>query len=185
MRRVVDSSASPFKKCWRLIARAARGALRACKLGSEVFDITQAGGIIREKCANLVPSLSPCCLNCKKPLTSITIMTADIDQAYEAIDSAKFQPAWSFVQNRFAATFGDHILVRGCKREVTKPAIPKKGFPAGWYKLSMQEISLALSSYCLASLAVVCGLVFKVSGLLIGGLASSICLSVVLAVAEQ
>eukprot|EP00973_Karenia_brevis_P084355 11707557-Karenia_brevis.AAC.1 len=68
---------------------------------------------------------------------------------------------------------------------MSKPMPRLGGYAAGWSHLKLDIISQALASYTLASLVIVAGVVFRLSGLMIGGVASGACLSIVIAVREQ
>ena len=92
-RRVIDCSGLPFARGWKAVARAARAVVKASKLTRELFNIS-----------HLRPELQACllqldapplchCARCGAALPGITIVTADVDQAFEACSAASVLPA--------------------------------------------------------------------------------------------
>eukprot|EP00973_Karenia_brevis_P074016 10286150-Karenia_brevis.AAC.1 len=92
-RRVINSSCIPYKRGWRLMARGARAVLRQVELGCEVFDITTVGALLRHQWSTIHPRVCSC-WQCQDPLTQTTIITADIDQAFENVKGSEVGAAW-------------------------------------------------------------------------------------------
>ena len=123
------------------------------------------------------------CWRCKKALDHTSIVTVDLDQAYEACACCLVLPAWLRMVSRYEAVCGvSAIDVRKGKSDFT--AVPSGPKGKGWFRLSMAVITRAITAYTSASLVIVCGLVFSLKGLPIGGVMSTVSLAVVLCDAE-
>ena len=92
-RRVIDCSGLPFARGWKAIARAARAVVRTSGLSRELFNIAQLRPELQEGLLRLNAPPVCKCSRCGAALQGITIVTADIDQAFEACPAEAVLPA--------------------------------------------------------------------------------------------
>jgi len=94
-RRVVNSSGLPFNKSWRVISRALRGVLLSLSVTCEVLDMSIFRKDVDAALGRVLPNSSNICIRCSSPVQSLTVLTADIDQAFEACNADLVCSAWS------------------------------------------------------------------------------------------
>eukprot|EP00971_Amphidinium_carterae_P067375 1333925-Amphidinium_carterae.1 len=185
-RRVIACSAVPYRRAWRVLSRAVRGVVRLSNIGREVFSMAEVAQSIGSMLQSLHPPIAvhACCLQCCCPLHQATVLTCDIDQAYESCGPGKVIPAWTQICEFFHARTGaDGMLVKKCKRDCVQPAVAGAATRSYW-RLKLPLVTRALASYVQMTLVVVLGQVFQLKGLAIGGLMSAAALAVVLAYEE-
>ena len=110
-RRILDMSGVPYRSGWRTVARGVRGVVRAVGNSREPFKMATAVPELR--CTDAVASLTSeptcCCVKCGcHRQYKITVITADIDQAFEACRVDAVQPAWVSSALSGAVQSGSH-----------------------------------------------------------------------------
>ena len=93
MGRVIACSV-PHKMAWRSVARAVRTAARLGGPGCEFFDVSQLTFELDRKFQELDTPPSRCCWRCGCALSGVSLISADVDQAFEACSSSAVLPAW-------------------------------------------------------------------------------------------
>ena len=107
MRRVIDCSGLPFKRGWRVIGKALRGILVRTGVSREVTDMRVLGRSFRQECSRIqhTQGLSSCRI-CSAPLPhDMSVVTADVDQAFEACASSLVLDAVSRIFTVFRIMF--------------------------------------------------------------------------------
>ena len=102
LRRVVSFAGAPHKAAWRRVASAVSFMLKDVGLSWDVFDISKAQLILKERLA-LLPPLRACCKCCGAPLSSTQVIVADIDQAYEQCDRLLPLQGWQWVKHHWGS----------------------------------------------------------------------------------
>ena len=130
------------------------------------------------------PEVPRTCCACCVPLQSVSVVTADLDQAFEACSTKLVVPAWLRVSAIYASITGrSSVLIRKGKRDFAE--VPRGGYGRGWWSLSISLLTRAIFAYAFVTFVVLGDLVFILDGLAIGGLLSMGALAVVLADKEQ
>ena len=156
-RRVIDCSSAPYASGWRTMSRAGRGALRAIGWGKELWSIGEARAKVDRMLSSLAPPAASC-QRCQCPLTRTTIITADIDQCFEACSPSEALSAWRCVE----AAFQQHAQWSPCtevaRRKPSRPFVvgcetggalswhgwqgrswPSHGSPSQWWARSSMK----------------------------------------------
>ena len=122
---------------------------------------------------------APCCLKCSAPLLGqLHATAADIDQAFEACEGSRVARAWQGVLCRAKAPAHPAVLVRRSRRCLTKIADNACG--RGWWKLSIEQVTLAVLSANILTLVLLGPLVLQLYGCAIGAIMSAVSVSIVL-----
>ena len=186
MRRVIDCSRAPFRFAWRMISRGARGVIASVCVTHELFDLDMLRPMLDARLKALSHSDAGCCCaraGCASVLISPSVVVADVDQAFEACSAASVKPAWELFASLYQQKFDtSHIVVHRVTRAVT--SIGMKGFGGATVCLSMDMITRALLGYSFMTLVSYGDVVWSMQGLPIGGLASMVCVALVLGRAE-
>ena len=180
-RRVVDCSQVAWPRAWKAVARGTRGLLRTLNLSHEVFDLSKARHHIDEMVSS-IQAHSDMCWKCGTPLHQMSVVVADIDQAFEACESSAVMPAFEFFRVKFLSRHGQWIWVRKTKKEATTTQL--RTGQKGWWKFDMQSLSQALFAFCWMTLVCTGDVVWQMKGLAIGGIVSSVAVSLVLGFQE-
>ena len=88
MRRVIDCSSVPHTMAWRSVARAIRTVARLGGTECEIFDISQLRYELDSTFQELNTPPSRCCWRCGCAMSCVSLITADIDQAFEACSAS-------------------------------------------------------------------------------------------------
>ena len=91
-RRVVDCSQVAWPRAWKAEARGTRGRLRNCQFIPRSVRFIASRGIQVH---------SDRCWKCGTPLHQMSVVVADIDQAFEACESSAVMPAFEFFRGKF------------------------------------------------------------------------------------
>ena len=128
-----------------------------------------AGTDLQRDLGALVASSTGTCSCCGTPIgPGLSMAVVDADQAFEACDATLVMPAWRFFVTRFEAQFGSKgILVRRGRKAFMK--VQDRVFSKGWWMITTTMMTTALLVYTSVSLAIVCGYVYKMQGIPIGG----------------
>ena len=164
MRRVIDCSSVPHKMAWCSVARAIRAVARFGGPRCEFFDSSQLRPEVDRMFQELDTAPARCCWRCGLPLAGLSLITADIDQAFEACSSSavlvKIYPglSWSL---RIMQNLGR-----------------SQSFGRGWLSFSTPVLARALFSFTSVSLVVLGSMVWQNRGIPIGGVMSSAAVAV-------
>ena len=121
MRRVVDCSSVPHKMAWRNAARAIWAVSRHGGPGCEIFDISQLRFVLDSLFQELDTPLSRCCWRCACAMSGVSLITADIDPAFEACSASAVLPARRHTsQSDESSRSSNSVLVRRGRRELCK-----------------------------------------------------------------
>ena len=146
MRKVINNAGFPFAGGWQLVGRALRGIAQWSAAGWEVFGLMEVRTAIDSMLAQLPPRCSRLCQDCSCLLPEhVTIVTADIDQAYESADSSTALADLELCLQAYERRHGTRaVLVKRGKRDFTRP--PRtKGIPLvslAWRRRSYSRRSL-------------------------------------------
>ena len=186
MRRVINCSRMPYKYAWRLVSRAIRAVVISVGISQEIADLGALRGVLDSRMEAIAPTkgASACCrVGCGIAIGGTSIVTADIDQAFEACSSTSVLPAWQMICECFRRTTAtEHVMVHRSRKVIT--SFGCKGFGGTTVVFSLEMLSLAMAGYAFLSFALYGDTVWSMQGLPIGGLVSMACLSVVLGVSE-
>ena len=105
-RRVIDNGTQPFQRGWKIMGKAARAVLMSVPGSREVFDLSEVKGRIDETLDMLTMPPSDRCCRCGVPICGLTVVTSDIDQAFEACKPATLVPAWQCFTERYREKYG-------------------------------------------------------------------------------
>ena len=121
---------------WRSVARAIRTVSRLGGPGCEIFDISQLRCELDSMFQELDTPPSQCCWRCGCAMSCVSLITADIHQAFEACSASAVLPAWRHISQCFESRFSSNsVLVRRGRRELCKPK-GSQSFGRGWFSFS-------------------------------------------------
>eukprot|EP00971_Amphidinium_carterae_P074780 1477735-Amphidinium_carterae.2 len=184
MRRVIASGKVPWAASYRVVARAIRGVVRLVNTSREVFSLHLIRAALDGAMNSLTIPLAAECHACGCPLEHITCISCDVDQAFEQCAMDLVMPRWLHFASRFKDKFGTNkVLVRRGKRDFVQPEQRRRA-GRGWFRLSLDAVTVALHSYGAMNFVCVAGIVFQVVGLPIGGVVSTAALAVFLGYLE-
>ena len=103
MRRVFDMSKGPYRKAWLVGARGARAVVRDSAANVELFSLHDLQPHLRAMMQGLVAPPAEQCQRCSCQLAGLSLVAADIDQAYEACGASLVQEAWEATVCRYRA----------------------------------------------------------------------------------
>jgi len=116
----VDCSGLPFARGWRFISRAVRGVLQALSITQELFDPSLLQPVLCQGLARIQHTGRSACDLCKAPLSTFSIITADVDQAFEACAAGLVVRCWLGFAHLCSELFSTQsILVQKGRRVVT------------------------------------------------------------------
>ena len=147
--------------------------------GCEFFYISQLRFELDRLFQELdTPPSRGCAMSC------VSLITADIDQAFEACSSSAVLPAWRRIPQTYESRFSSNsILVRRGRRELCKPG-RSHSFGSGWLSFATPVLARALFSFKSMSLVMLGSMVRQIRGIPIAGVMSSAAVAVVLGAAE-
>jgi hypothetical protein len=151
-----------------------------------LYDLNQLAPLLKERLDRIEGSKgTQCCCRagCGVVLSGPSVITADVDQAFEACDAKRVGPAWAFYADAFRRSGEDHVMVHKAQRRTVSSG--KKGFGGSTVCLSLEMLTKAIVGYAFASFALMGDTVWVMKGLPIGGLLSMAALSVVLGYGEH
>ena len=185
LRKVVSFSAWPRRKRWRFLHRALESVLKFTGMGDEVWSLKDACSVVDDRMSHVVGHACDFCDRCDARKPGLVLLTADAGQFFEvvkpheAISSARrvFEKC-SRMSGKTCAT-----VLRGARRAA---------FVGGSYTqrpdrfvFSFSELLLAFAACLLMSFCTLGDMVWKMTGLPIGGVVSKVATSFVLAVQEH
>ena len=183
-RRVIDASQPLAKRGWRALSRGARGVLRLAGISLEVWDLRSARTALDDMLDGLTePPTSTCC-RCGVALGDcLQLVIADADQAFEACAAERLRQDWELVMAQYRLRTGaSDILVRRGRADIFRAG--HVGFGKGWWRFTLDHLTRSIIVFTALTLVSVCGCIFEMSGIPIGGLLSGVCVSVTLAAQE-
>ena len=128
--------------------------------------------------------LSRCCWRCGGYMSCVSLITAEIDQAFEACSSSAVLPAWRRISQTCESRISSNpVFVRRGRRQLCKPG-RSQSFGRGWLSFTTPVLAWALFSFTPVSSVMFSSMVWQIRGIPVGGLMSSAALAVVLGVAE-
>ena len=117
-------------------------------------------------------------------MSCVSLITADIDQAFEASPSSAVLPAWRRISRTCESRFlSNSILVRRGRRELCKPG-RSQSFGREWLSFTTPVLARASVSFTSVSLAMLGSMVWQIRSIPIGGVMSSAAVAVVLGASE-
>jgi hypothetical protein len=141
---------------------------------------------LRPRLADVVAGLSaPAAATCATPSCGaalpeeVTIVTADVDQAYEALKASGMGPFWDTFASAFLARRG-HSEVKVARGKKVVTSCELHGHVSRWVSWRLPECRRALLAFCLWNFVGFAGTVLAGTGLGIGALMSFACLCVYL-----
>ena len=141
-----------------------------------MFDPSSAGELLGNKLAALSPG-SGCCKQCSKPLLHpLSVVSLDVDQAYESCSRANVAKSWSWAASTFETQFSTQFvqIKRGKKFEAR---LGSESWSRGWWVLSLKQLSSALHAATMGTYAAIGNLVVELDGMSIGGVMSNAAVS--------
>ena len=85
-------------------------------------------------------------------MSCVSLITADMDQAFETCSSSGVLPAWTRISQTYESGFSSNSsLVRRGRRELCKPG-SSQSFGRGWSSFTTPVLALELFSFTLVSL---------------------------------
>ena len=183
-RRVVDASQLLAKRGWKAVSRGARGVLRVACVSREVWDMRCARAELDAMMADLrAPATRDCC-RCGRGLGGqLQLVIADADQAFEACAADRLRQDWSDVMAQYRLRTGTtDILVRRGRADVFRAG--RAGFGRGWWRFTLDHLTRSILVFTALTLVSVCGHIYEMDGIPIGGLMSGVCVSVTLGAQE-
>ena len=116
-------------------------------------------------------------------MPQISIVTADVSQVFETCSSGEVVSSSALFSAEFLKATGSNcIQVLKGKRCVFKPGA--KLFGGNAFTFPTNLVAAALAAYTLLTLVVYGNLVFEMSGLAMGGVASGVCVLIFLGASE-
>ena len=128
---------------------------------------------------------TPKCRKCKCALTKTTVITADVDQAFEACEQDPVMESWGYWQKEFEKTQAGNpseVYVKTGKKNSTTLAKRPRG--RGWWCVHADHIRNALLEFTKQTYACIGSLVVAIAGLPIGAVLSSLAVSALLGYQE-
>ena len=173
-RKVVSFVGVPWRRSWRFLCRAAQGVIESTELPDELFSLRLLAPTLHQKVNALETSPSPAvCVRCGAPKPSLTLLTVDAPQAFEACTADTVLPAWSFFANAFRRRFATTTIAVELGLRV-RWIVHSSACGSGWWKVHVDVISTFLHFGLLLNFVVFADLVFRIKGLLIGSLISKL-----------
>ena len=181
---MIDWSSVPHKMAWRSVARAIRAVSRLGGPGCDIFDTSQLRYELDSVFQELDTPPSRCCWRCGCAMSCVSLITADIDQAFEACSASAVLPAWRHISQSYESRFSSNsVLIRRGRRGLRKPG-RSQSFGRGWFSFSTPVQARALFSFRSVSLVMLGSMVWQIWCIPIGGVMSSAAVAVVFGVAE-
>ena len=133
MKRVIDCSSVLHKMAWRSVALAIRAVSRLSGSGCEFFDTSQLRCELDSMFQELDTPPSRCCWRCGCAMSCVSLISADIDQAFEACSASAVLPARRHISQSYESRFSSNsVLVRRGRRELCEPG-RSQSFGRGWF----------------------------------------------------
>ena len=161
---------------WRSVGRAIRTVAR---LGGPISQLRyELDSMFQE----LDTPPSWCCWRCGCAISCVSLITADIDQAFEACSASAVLPAWRDISLSYESRFSSNsVLVRRGRRELCKLGRSS----VIWSRVfSTHVLVRALFSFTSVSLVMLLSMVWQIRCIPLGGVMSSAAVAVVLGAAE-
>ena len=124
MRRVVDCAGAPGAQGNKIIGRAGRAFLDRSGISAEVFNISRVRARIQYAMDGLSAPATCSCQSVCCATGSVSIVTLDADQAFEACSASAVLQAWDAVEHVIQERIGSRVvLVERGKKEVTSSQV--------------------------------------------------------------
>ena len=145
---------------------------------------------LRPKVQSLLQELdhypdTPHCIRCQKELDGLTVITSDIDQAYEACDPTAVAPAWAFWAQKYVEKF-DQKVVQVRKGKKAKGILNKtnSSYRNSCYGITLAVVCKAIISFTSYNFVLLGDAVWEGQGIAIGGILSGVCVAILLGYQE-
>ena len=146
--------------------------------------MASARSSLNQVLADLTAPSTTRCTRCHAELQGLTVTTADIDQAYEKVSPSEVLVAWVFIAVALQQVCqAACVSVRKCRAFIYK--VGGEAPVQMWWRLSLAELTTALSAFLFLNFATLGDLTFEGAGIPIGGVCSTSCLVLALAFAER
>ena len=116
----------------------------------EVFDMSTLRAVLDTDFAGISGQCCTECLRCGKVLEAWSVVTADVDQAFEACAAGLVQAAWRFFAGRYSEHYGDHIMVKRGRKASVK--VGQRGFGGNAFCFAMGFLERAVVAYTFITL---------------------------------
>ena len=124
------------------------------------------------------------CILCRQAIPDPSAIVGDIDQCFEQCTAANAACAWAAVSTEYERRFDSvHVDVHRGRKEHSRRAAAS-GWSPSWWRLSLQEITTAVTAFTWMTLATVAGCTMQLQGVAMGGVLSSFLVAVILCVRE-
>ena len=164
------------------MARAIRTVARFGAPGCDFFAFHTWGFELDTVFQELDTRPSRCCCGCA--MSCVSLITADIDQAFEACSFSAVLPAWKRISQTCESRFSSNsILVRRGHRELCKLG-SSQSFGRGWLSFTTPVLAWALFSFTSVSLVMLGSMEWQMRSIPNGGIMSSAAVAGVLGAAE-
>ena len=145
MRRVVDCAGAPGAKGNVVIGRAGRAFLDSSGISAEVFNISRVRARTQHAMDGLSAPATCSCQRCGRVTGSVSIVTLDADQAFEACSVSAVLQAWDAVEHVIQERIGSRVvLVKRGMKEVTSFS---SDFKSGWWSISLDVVRQAIRAF--------------------------------------
>ena len=182
---MVSCAGLPHKAAWQLMGRILRFMVRSSGPSFEVFDLKSAHDQLQDAQNALETNSCNVCVCCRSALVPhVTIVVKDVDQAFEACTATSISPALSLYVQRFLRSNEDSAgfaVTKGRKGIVRSSSGP---FRASEQFVSISDLCRAVLGFCHLTLVAIGNTFFEISGLPIGAVLSSSCVSMFLGACE-
>ena len=185
LRKVVSFSAWPRRRRWRFVHRALEAVLKFTGIGDEVWSLKEACRIFDERMSHVVGHACVVCDRCSQRKPRLVLLTADAGQFFEVVKPHEAISAARRVLEKCSRMSGKSCVtvLRGERRVAFVGG--SRGRRLDRFVFSFSELLLAFAACLLMSFCTLGDIVWKMTGLPIGGVVSKVASSFVLAVEEH
>ena len=135
------------------IGRAGRAFLNGSGISAEVFNISTVRARLQRALEDLSAPAACSCQRCGCATGSVSIVTLDADQAFEACIASVVLRAWDSVEHVIQERIGSRVvLVKRGKKKITSMS---SDFKSGWWSISLDVVKQAIRAFSWLSLVCV------------------------------
>lgn len=187
MRKVVSFAGFPKRRAWRIGSRALQTMAMVVGGTLELWKLGDAVPRLRAVMASLRSPTQPCtCVACGAPKPYLVLLAADAAQMYEECESGHVMGAFGRLAQDFVeATGKDTVTVSRRGRLHGWPGGRPGFLPHGRAAIGLSDLQRMLWASTTFSFATVGPLVFRLRGMLIGGLLARMATAIVLGAQER
>ena len=149
-----------------MIGRAGRAFLDGSGISAEVFNISRLRARLEKAMEGPSAPATRWCQRRGCTTGSVSIVTLDADQAFEACNAGAVPRAWDSVEHVIEERIGSRVvLVKRGQKEITSLS---RYFKSGWWSISLDGVRQAIRVFSWVPLVCVAGSVYEPKGLPIG-----------------